>query len=281
MQTISAEPAPTALDRTPPTEAQQPRSRRFRSMRVIMALIMRETGSRETRTSLGFLWTFIDPLISILILALTFSIVQRTPPLGTNFQLYYVTGVLPFHLYAHVASRVAGSVRFSGNLLGFPSVTVVDVLVSRFLLNVFTNCLVFVMAVYATIHFYGLRMNPDVYGIMLSLGMAAALGLGVGTMNSVLFLWSSAYESLWSYINRPMSLLAGVMFPISQLPDSVYSYLKWIPMTHFVTAMRAAFYPSVDDRFVSPYYVLVIAAVAFVIGLIGLHRYVFDFLEKR
>ncbi len=276
MQPISADQTRPALP-----EAQQPRARSFRTLRVILALIMRETGSRETRTSLGFLWTFIDPIISVLVLAFVFSLIQRTPPLGTNFELYYVTGVLPFHLYTHVANRVSGSVRFSGNLLGFPSVTVVDVLIARFILNCFTNTLVFLLAAWGTVLYFDLRVSPDVYGVMNSLCMAAALGLGIGTMNSVLFLWSSSYESLWGFVSRPMSLLAGVMFPISQLPDYIYHYLKWLPMTHFVTGMRAAFYPSVDGRFLSPAYVYGIAVVTFVIGLIGLHRYVFDFLERR
>lgn len=279
-ETVSPPAMPPAMTPAMPAP-QQPRSRHFRTFRVIMALILRETGSRESRTSLGFLWTFIDPLITVVILSIIFSFIQRTPPLGTSFELYYVTGVIPFHLYSHIAGRVAGSVRFSSNLLTFPSVTIVDVLVSRFLLNAFTNTLVFLIAAYGTIAFFDLSERPDIYGVMSSLGMAAALGLGVGTMNSVLFLWSSAYASLWGYMSRPLMVLSGVMIPIHEMPTEIYDVLKWIPMTHFITEMRASFFPSLDDRFVSPSYVLVIAVVTFVIGLLGLHRYVFDFLERR
>lgn len=282
MQPVSASPAPETADLPPAfAEAQQPRARRFRTLRVIVALIMRETGSRETRTSLGFLWTLIEPIFAVILLATAFSIIQRTPRLGTNFQLYYVTGVLPFHIFSHVAGRVATSIRFSANLLGFPSVTVVDILFSRFLLNVFTNTLVFLIAAWGVVAWYGLRVDPDPYGVALSIAMAAALGLGLGTMNSVLFLWSSAYETVWSVCMRPMTLLAGVMFPITDLPSYFFDYLKWLPMAHLVAEMRRAFYPSVDVSFVSPGYVFAISGAAFVIGMLGLHRFVFDFLERR
>jgi len=282
MQSIPANPTemPDGPSR-PLAEAQQPRSRNFRTLRVIAALILRETGSRETRTSLGFLWTLIDPILAIILLSMAFSVIQHNPRLGTNFQLFYVTGVMPFQLYSHLTGRVATSIRFSANLLGFPSVTVVDVLFSRFLLNFFTNVLVFVLALVWVVSYYGLRVNPDPYRVAMSLAMAAALGMGLGTMNSVLFLWSSAYETFWSVLNRPMTLLTGVMFPLTDLPSYISGYLKWLPMAHLVAEMRRAFYPTADASFVSPAYVFGISALTFVIGMIGLHRYVFDLLERR
>ena len=102
-----------------------PKPPKLRMARVIGALILRETGSRDSRASLGFLWQVIEPVVSIAILSVLFSMISRSPPLGTNFPLYYVTGVVPFHLYASIGRQVSGSMRFSRNLLGLPAVTVV------------------------------------------------------------------------------------------------------------------------------------------------------------
>ena len=118
---------------------QSPKPPKFRMARVIGALILRETGSRDSRASLGFLWQVIEPVVSIAILSVLFSMISRSPPLGTNFPLYYVTGVVPFHLYASIGRQVSGSMRFSRNLLGLPAVTVVDLIMARFLLSALTN----------------------------------------------------------------------------------------------------------------------------------------------
>ena len=259
----------------------QPRARSLRTLRVILALILRETGTRETRTSLGFLWTFIEPIVSIAVLAWCFSLIQRQPHYGTSFVLFYVTGVMPYHLFTHVAGRVATSIRFSGNLLGFPSVTVIDVLMARFLLNLFTDISAFVLVLLGAHYLLGIEMDPSISTISMAIAMAAALALGVGTLNSVLFLASSAYESVWSLFMRPMSIFAGVMFPITDLPDFIFDWLKWIPMTHIVAESRHAFYPMISASFVSPAYVFGFAATCFVLGMVGLQRYVFDFLERR
>lgn len=259
---------------------QEPKTRRFRTFRVIMALILREIGSRDSRSSLGFLWSFIDPIGTVIILSIAFSVIVRTPRLGDNFPLFYVTGVVPFHLYAQISGKVASSIRFSKQLLGFPSVTVIDALFARFILNYVIDILVFVSLSSLVIYYYELRVNVDVEAAALSLVMAGALALGIGTFNSVLFLAWPTYENIWSMFSRPLFLASGVIFLIDDLPDPIFHILWWNPVAHVVAEMRHAFYPGYGTSFVSPGYVFLIAGISFLIGLISLHRFVYDVLDR-
>lgn len=264
----------TAL--APPQPVKLPR---FRMARVVMALILRETGSRDSRASLGFLWNVIEPVATILLLTVIFSIITRVPRLGTNFALYYVTGVLPFHLYTSISRQVAGSMRFSRNLLGLPSVTVIDLILARFLLSALTSICILLVSLFMLNSYYDLTLRPDMRSVLLALGMAMALGLGIGTLNSVLFPASAIYESLWGLVNRPLVLLSGVMFLIEDLPDPLFDVLKWNPVAQIVAEMHHAFYPTYEIPWVSPAYVFLIAAVCFCLGLVGLYRYIFDVLD--
>ena len=266
------QPAPVA----PP---QSPKPPRFRMARVVAALVLRETGSRDNRASLGFLWNVIEPVVSIAILSLLFSLISRTPRLGTNFPLYYVTGVVPFHLYMSISRQVAGSMRFSRNLLGLPSVTVIDLITARFLLSALINIWIFVIMLFLLNTYYDLHLRPDMGAVLSGLSMAMALGLGLGTLNSVLFPASAIYESVWGLVNRPLVLVSGVMFHIEDLPEPIFDVLKWNPAAQVVAQMRHAFYPSYDTAWVSQAYVLLIAAVCFALGLVGLYRYIFDVLD--
>jgi NADH:ubiquinone oxidoreductase subunit 2 (subunit N) len=47
-----------------------------------------------------------------------------------------------------------------------------------------------------------------------------------------------------------------------------------------VAEMRHAFFPGYDTSFVMPGYVFLIAGISFTLGLVGLHRYVFDALDR-
>ena len=259
--------------------AQEPKTRRFRSFRVILALILREIGSRESRSSLGFLWAFIEPIGTIIILSVAFSLMIRTPRLGDNFPLYYVTGVVPLHMYTRSSGKVATAIRFSKQLLGFPSVTVLDAMFARFILNYVIDILVFISLTSLIVYYYQLRVNVDVFAAILSLTMAGVLGLAVGTFNSVLFLAWPTYENIWSMFSRPMFLASGVMFMIDDLPEYIFRIVRWNPAAHVVSEMRHAFFPSYNPSFVSPFYVFVVSGCLFLIGLITLHRFVYDALD--
>ena len=276
MQPTTADPVDFAPIRPP----QEPKTRRFRTVRVVMALILREIGSHDTRSSLGFLWSIIDPIATVAILSIAFSLFTRTPRLGTNFQLYYVTGVVPFHFYTQLSKSVSGSIRFSRQLLGFPSVTVLDTLFARFLLNYFINIIVFIILAYTVIHYYDLRVNVELLPVIESLTMAGALAIGIGTFNSVLFIMFPAYDNIWSLFNRPIMIASGVLMLIEDLPDWLFHILWWNPVAHIVAEMRNGFYPFYDTSWVSPFYVFMVSGIAFVLGLLSLQRHVYDALDK-
>lgn len=276
MQQTTADPVDYAPIRPP----QEPKTRRFRTVRVVMALILREIGSHDTRSSLGFLWSIIDPIATVAILSIAFSLFTRTPRLGTNFQLYYVTGVVPFHFYTDVSKSVSSSIRFSRQLLGFPSVTVLDTLIARFLLNYFINIVVFIILTYSVIHYYDLRVNVELLPVIESLTMAGALAIGIGTFNSVLFIMFPTYDNIWSLFNRPIMLASGVLMLIEDLPDWLFHILWWNPVAHIVAEMRNGFYPFYDTSWVSPFYVFMVSGIAFVLGLLSLQRHVYDALDK-
>ena len=275
MQQTTADPDDFAALRPP----QEPKSRRFRTVRVVMALILREIGSRDSRSSLGFLWSIIDPVATVAILSIAFALFTHTPRLGTNFPLFYVTGIVPFHIYNQISNRVSGSIRFSRQLLGFPSVTVMDALIARFLLNYFINIIVFIILSYGVLHYYDLRVNVQLPPVIQSLVMAGALAIGIGTFNSVLVIMFPTYDYVWSMFSRPLMIASGVLILIEDLPDWLYRILWWNPAAHIVAEMRHGFYPFYDTSWVSPFYVFIVAGIAFVLGLITLQRYVYDALD--
>ena len=263
-----------------PSPPQEPKSRRFRTFRVVMALILREIGSQDSRSSLGFLWAVIDPIASVVILSLAFGLITKTPPLGSNFPMYYISGVVPFHIYSTIGNKVSGSIRFSRQLLGFPAVTVLDALFARALLNFLIDIVVFIILCYGVIHYYGLRVNLDLEPIMLGITMAAALGVAIGTFNSVLFQLMPAYENLWSLFNRPMMIASGALIMISDLPTWLFHILWWNPAAHIVAEVRHGFYPTFNASWASPAYVWLICGITFAIGLITLQRLVYDALDR-
>ena len=105
-------------------------SRRFRMGRIVSALMLREMSTQYGRSPGGYLWALIEPLGAIAIMALGFSLLLRSPPLGNSFILFFATGHVPFNLYQVLSRTVARSITFSKSLLAYPVVSWVDAIVA-------------------------------------------------------------------------------------------------------------------------------------------------------
>ncbi|UWQ86090.1 ABC transporter permease [Leisingera caerulea] len=269
---------PAAAPALPPAQmpAQLPaagRNRRFASLRTIAALVLREMSTRYGRTPGGYLWAILEPLAAILFLSLGFSLVIRSPSLGTSFLLFYATGYLAFDLYQTISNTTARALNFSKPLLQFPAVTWVDAILARFVLNSLTGSLVAILLLAGTLMVVDSRAVLDLPAAVLAMALSMVLGLGVGTLNCVLMGLYPLWEVAWSVITRPLFLASGVLFLYEDLPPLAQEILWCNPLMHITGLMRTGFYPTYTAAYVNVTYVLLTSLTLLALGLVLMGRY--------
>jgi len=251
----------------------------FVTLRVVVALILREMTSTYGRTPGGYAWAVLEPVAGVVIMAWIFSLGLRHPALGTNFAIFYATGIMPFWVFTQVSSAVSQSLRYSRQLLSYPRVTVLDALLARFILNVMLQLLI------SYIIIAGIRLVNDtgttlvLPRILLGFAMAAALAAGIGVFNCVLMTAFPLWQSAWSIATRPLMLLSGVIFMIEKVPEPWRGYLEWNPLVHVVAEVRAGFYFGYHPDYVSPAYVFLVSFVAMALGVFFTWRFYREALE--
>ena len=256
-----------------PTSAQIPRTRRWRSSRTILALMLREMATSYGRSAMGYLWAIIEPVAALAMLTLVFSVFLRSPALGSSFPLFFASGYLVFNIYTGVGNCVANAVKYSRPLLEFPAVTALDAIVARFLLNYLTQLMVTFIIIGGIIMIGDLRVIMDYERIFMGLFVAGALALGVGTFNCYLFVAFPSYVQIWAILNRPMFILSGIFFLFDSIPQPFRDILWYNPMVHVIGLMRSGIYAIYDAEYASALYVLGISLVLFLTGLHMLRRY--------
>jgi capsular polysaccharide transport system permease protein len=255
----------------PVTKAQRPRS--LRMSRTILALVLREMSTSYGRTSLGYLWAFIEPVAGIALLTLVFSAIGAHPPVGTSFALFYATGLLPFTIYSGITSKVATSLRFSAPLLFYPGVTFVDAMLARLILNGLTETVVFTTVITLIIVGQGLDVILDIPALVLGIAMILALATGIGSLNCFLMAMFPVWERAWAILNRPVVIISCIFFPLHSVPLPWRDYLWFNPIVHLVGQIRSGVYPTYDAAYVSPLYIFGLSAGLTMMGLIMLTRY--------
>ena len=255
-----------------------PPRRRFASLRAIMALMLREMSTSYGRSPGGYLWAILEPVAGITLLSLVFAAAFRNPPLGISFPMFYATGMLPFALFNDVHNKVAQSLAYSRPLLAYPTVTYLDALLARFVLNAMTQILVGYLILTACMLLFETRVNPDLPVIVEAYALTALLALGVGTLNCYFFTRFDLMSRLWSILMRPMFIISGVFILFEGIPGAYQDVLWWNPLIHVVGLMRAGFYANYEASYVSGPYVLAVSLGALALGLTLLRRSYRDLL---
>lgn len=282
MDTLSPPSPPAQAASQAPVPALPPKagSPRFRRLRVLSALVIREMGQKFGRSYGGYLWALAEPLGGILLLSVAFSLALRSPPLGTNFMLFYATGVIPYSMFQTMSKGVAGAVRSNKGLLNYPVVTALDAVFAKFVLNFMTIMFVAVLLVSGIIVFMGVHVNFDPAAVATAFVCAALLGLGVGTLNCVLFGLFPTWSNIWAVLTRPLFILSAVIYTFQSAPPEFQAVLWWNPLVHVIGLMRSGFYGTYDAAYVSVPYVLGIALSLFVVGAYLLRRHESLLLEQ-
>ena len=248
--------------------------------RTIFALILREMSTRYGRSPGGYLWAVLEPLGMILILSIGFSLLVRTPSLGTSFVLFYATGYLPFQLFQSAARFVGSALKFSRPLLAYPAVSWIDAVLARFILNLLTMLLVSYLILTGAAVILGIRLTVDFAPLFLAYGFAALLGLGVGLVNSVLTGFVPVWDSIWSITTRPLFIASGILFLYEELPPLAQGILWWNPLIHVTALSRAGFFPLYRPDFVSLTFLALTALPLCFLGLVFMQRYHKDILTR-
>lgn len=269
---------PSEISFPTPARPKTRRRRGFGSFRAIWALMLREMGTTYGRSPGGYIWAILEPVAGIALLSLVFAAAFRTPVLGISFPMFYASGMMPFIMFNDVHGKVATSLMYSKQLLAYPTVTFVDALLSRFILNAMTQILVSYIVLAGCFLLFDTHVTPDLPIIILSFALCGLLALGIGTLNCYLFTRFNLLQRMWSIIMRPMFLLSGILFIYEIIPPQYQPYLWWNPLLHIVGLARRGFYAYYDADYVSITYVCFIAISCMVLGLVLLRRHHKDLL---
>jgi ABC-type polysaccharide/polyol phosphate export permease/predicted Zn-dependent protease len=241
-------------------------------LRVIHALIIRETRTRFGDSRLGYGWALIEPILHITLLSAVFSLLMHgKPPIGSHFFIFYFTGLIPYHVFVHISTNMTHGVTSNGSLLQLPLVTPFDVILSRGLLEFATDIVVAVMLL-AGFAAFGLPAMPDnVWGAANALIVTALLGCGVGFVNAVLQTLFRSWDKLWNNATRLLYFFSGIFYVPGMMPDWARDILAWNPLLHAIDWFRAAFFSAYQPHWLDRRYLVICAILALVAGL-GVER---------
>jgi ABC-type polysaccharide/polyol phosphate export permease/tetratricopeptide (TPR) repeat protein len=248
--------------------------------RVICALIIRETRTRFGDSTLGYGWALLEPILHILMLSLVFAVLMHgRPPIGTQFFIFYYTGIVPYHVFVHSSTSMTNAVTANGPLLQLPDVDPFDVILARGLLELVTDILVAAMLL-AGFGAIGLATLPTNFnGVAAATAAIWLLGCGCGFINAVINAFCKSWDKIWAQLTRILYFCSGIFYVPGMMPDWIRDLLAWNPVLHAVDWFRASFFADYVPHWLDRSYLVMVAGTVLLAGLAlerGLRRRLYE-----
>lgn len=264
---------------SPALQPNKPTKTHFVGGRVIAALILREMATRYGRSPGGYLWAFLEPLGGIIIMSYAFSLLLRTPSLGTSFILFFAAAYLPLQVFSVVSNTTQQALIYSKALLRYPVVSWMDAILARFILNGLTSSLVTYLLLAGILAFTGTRSVLDYVPLIQAVALALLLGLGLGSLNSVLGGFFPLWMRLWQIVSRPLFLASGLFYIYEDLPPLAQDILWFNPLMHITGLMRTGVFATYHPDYISKTYVVFIGLCLLFFGFLFLRRFNRDLIN--
>lgn len=218
--------------------------------RVIGALILREVITRYGRYNLGFLWLFIEPMLFTLAVVFLWSLTGRHGAGGVPIVEFAITGYSTILLWRNTSNRCASGVKPNIALMHHRNVRVMDIFLSRALLEVGGATMSVLVLTLAFCAAAWMRPPYDLLPILIGWTLLAWFGIALGLVIGALTVRFVVIGHLW----RPMTYLffplSGAAFMVDWLPPTAREVVLWVPMVHGVEMIRGGYFgPSVRAHY--------------------------------
>ena len=212
-----------------------------RQQRIIGAIMLREAQTRYGKSTLGYLWAFIEPISHVAVMSFVYWAINRQSPVGSSVLVFFVTGVLPYFLFQKVSLHLGNAVRANRQVLRLPAVTPLDLVAARAVLEGLTWVAV-AAVLFGGLAAAGRARAPDQPLVCAAAAFVTfALGFGVGLMNAVLMtLWPS-WARAYPTVTRPLYHFSAIFFFIDHIPPHLRDWLAWNPLVHAVQWFRVGY----------------------------------------
>jgi capsular polysaccharide transport system permease protein len=249
-------------------------------LRVIYALMLRETRTRLADSKLGYGWALLEPVLHIGMLSLVFAVMMRgRPPIGDKFFIFYYTGIIPYHLFVHTSSSMTNAIIGNGAVLQLPLVSTFDVVMARGLVEIVTDIVVAIILL-AGFFAAGIGLLPhDLPALSASVIVVSLFGCGIGFINAVINAFFKSWDKIWAQLTRTLYFCSGIFYVPGMMPDWVRDILVWNPILHAVDWFRSSFFPEYEPHWLDRFYLTIVAVVSLAVGLClerGLRRYLYE-----
>lgn len=246
----------------------------FQYREMIFSLIRKDLRGRYKGSVLGFFWTFLNPLLQLIVYTIVFSTIFRNDI--DKFYIFLFVALTPWLFFNTSLVGGATSIISQENLIKkiyFPRI----VLPIAYVTSAFVNMLLTFIVIFAVLIFSGVGVNFKIlWALPLVMLVEYVFTLGIAMFTSALTVYFRDLEYILGIVAMSWMYLTPILYSIDMIPEQ-YRFLSYMnPMTSIIMAYRDILYYRQMPELSTLMTALIMGLISIVTGTLC-----FDKLQRR
>jgi ABC-2 type transport system permease protein len=244
----------------------------YKYRNMLLSFVKKDLRTRYKGSFLGFLWTFVNPLMQLIVYSLIFPFVLRFDI--PNYAVFLFVALVPWIYFS--STLVGGCSQIFGQSglvtkIYFPR----EIIPLTFALGGLCNMFFAYLIIFPMLFVFGIPLTANLLWLPLLFIIQAVLCCGLALMVSAVYVYFRDIEHILSICTLALQFLTPVIYDITMLPEKMQPFIKINPMTLLVLNYRNVVFQGVAPN---PGYMAVGLATAVAVFFMGM--LVFNKLQR-
>lgn len=235
----------------------------YKFKEMIKSWTKKELRTRYKGSFLGFLWTFVNPLLQLIVYSLIFPFIMKLNQ--ENYAMFLFVALIPWNFFTNSLQGGCGLFVYNSSMVTkvyFPR----EVLPLSYTLSGIMNMIFSYMIVFPMLILFKVSFTWNLLWLPILFVSQGILCLGITLMVSSINVYLRDLEYLISVMLMALYFMTPIMYDISGIPEKLQKILYLNPMTGYVILYRNVTYSGVALDFRLYLYSLSYSIIILLIG---------------
>ena len=245
---------------------------------MLFSLVRKDLRGRYKGSVLGFLWTFINPLMQLLVYTFVFTVIL--PSQVEHYSLYLFVALIPWIFFSSSMTGGAGSIVAQKDLVKkiyFPR----EIIPISYVTSCFVNMLLCFLIIFAVMLFTGAPFNPlALLCLPVIMIVEYLLALGIAMLAAAVTVYFRDLEHILGIVSMIWMYLTPILYPETLVPEKWQALYHINPMTSIITAYRDVLYWGVMPQLATLLEAVLLGILFLLLGLLSFSKLKKGFAEE-
>lgn len=231
---------------------------------LLKQLVMRDFKTKYKRSALGMAWSFVNPLLTMMVQYVVFSTLFNSNI--PNYPVYLLTGIVFFTFFNECLTLGMTSITSNASLIKKVYMPKYIYPVSR-IMSSLVNFGFALMPLFLVIILTGTKITPAIFLLLFDIACLLTFVVGMTLLLTTAMTFFQDTQFLWSVAGMMWQYVTPIFYPESIIPAPLLPIYRLNPMYQFITFARTCIIQGVSPAPQAYFNCLLTAVVVLLLGV--------------